>query len=44
MPYYSPGSKPNSYKVNGAKPKTRGEGNRIMYTESPLGWDAKNRF
>jgi hypothetical protein len=31
-------------KVNGAKPKARGEGNRIMYTESRPGWDAKNRF
>jgi hypothetical protein len=31
-------------KVNGSKPKARGEGNRIMYTESRPGWDAKNRF
>ena len=30
--------------VNGSKPKARGEGNRIMYTESRPGWDAKNRF
>ena len=31
-------------KVNGSKPKARGERNRIMYTESRPGWDAKNRF
>src|SRR6516225_11414432 len=31
-------------KVNGSKPKARGEGKRIMYTESRPGWDAKNRF
>src|SRR6516164_5031337 len=31
-------------KVNGAKPRAYGEGNRIMYTESRPGWDAKNRF
>jgi AAA domain len=29
---------------NGSKAKVRGEGNRIMYTESRPGWDAKNRF
>jgi hypothetical protein len=31
-------------KVGGSKPKARGEGNRIMYTEGRPGWDAKNRF
>src|SRR5262245_35398833 len=31
-------------KVGGSKPRARGEGNRIMYTESRPGWDAKNRF
>ena len=30
-------------KTNG-KTRARGEGNRIMYTESRPGWDAKNRF
>jgi hypothetical protein len=30
-------------KTNG-KARARGEGNRIMYTESRPGWDAKNRF
>jgi hypothetical protein len=31
-------------KVSGSKPRAKGEGNRIMYTESQPGWDAKNRF
>jgi hypothetical protein len=31
-------------KVNGSKARAYGEGNRIMYTESRPGWDAKNRF
>jgi hypothetical protein len=31
-------------KISGSKPRARGEGNRIMYTESRPGWDAKNRF
>lgn len=31
-------------KANGSKAKVRGEGNRIMYTESRPGFDAKNRF
>src|SRR5262245_38260062 len=30
-------------KTNG-KTRARGEGNRIVYTESRPGWDAKNRF
>src|SRR5215472_5569935 len=30
-------------KTNG-KTRAYGEGNRIMYTESRPGWDAKNRF
>jgi AAA domain-containing protein len=31
-------------KVNGSKARAYGDGNRIMYTESRPGWDAKNRF
>jgi len=31
-------------KIRGSKPRAGGEGNRIMYTESRSGWDAKNRF
>ena len=31
-------------KISGSKPRARGKGNRIMYTESRPGWDAKNRF